>query len=43
MHVVLDWKHLNHTITILNGDILNIDENIFANATYGVVGEVAYA
>jgi len=40
---VLDWKHLNQTINILIGNILNIEQNVFANATCGVAGEVALA
>tara|TARA_R110000796_G_scaffold252137_1_gene385295 strand:- start:3907 stop:4062 length:156 start_codon:yes stop_codon:yes gene_type:complete len=42
-HVVLDWKHFNHSIKILNDDILNIEENVFANATCSVAREVVLA
>jgi len=40
---VLDWKHFNQAIKILNANIFNVEKNIFANATCSVAGEVAVA
>jgi hypothetical protein len=40
---VLDWKHLNTLSKLLNGDILNVEENFFATASRSFAGEVAVA
>jgi len=43
VHVVLDWKHLNTLSAILNGNIFNIDKNIFGDVVIGASREVALA